>query len=270
MLKICEAYAESHNLRFSTDPNPAKCKTKCLAFLARERPLPQVFLCGNPLPWVSHGKHLGNTIENKMNGMKMDIRTKRAAYINKSNTLMQEFSHTHPRTKNEINRIYNNHFTGSPLWDLFRREADMLCNSWNKSVRIMFDVPLNTHRYFLEPLAEMRQLKFTLIKRFLGFIVQIEKSPKILPNILLQTIKRDCRSITGFNLRNILLMTNKDDILELIPADIQQMKYFPVADHDKWKIPMVMELINVKWGEALIDNLSNSEIDDIIEDICTS
>ena len=29
-------------------------------------------------------------------------------------------------------------------------------------------------------------------------------------------------------------------------------------------------LIDVKWGEALIDNLSNSEIDDIIEDICTS
>ena len=124
--------------------------------------------------------------------------------------------------------------------------------------------------YFLEPLAEMRQLKFTLIKRFLGFIIQIEKSPKILPNILLQTIKRDCRSITGSNLRNILLMTNKDDISELIPADIQLMKYFPVSDHDKWKIPMVKELIDVKWGEALIDNLSNSEIDDIIEDICTS
>ena len=65
-------------------------------------------------------------------------------------------------------------------------------------------------------------------------------------------------------------MTNKDDISELIPADIQQMKYFPVSDHDKWKIPMVKELIDVKWGEALIDNLSNSEIDDIIEDICTS
>ena len=42
MLKICEEYAGLHNLTFSTDPNPAKCKTKCLAFLQRERPLPEL------------------------------------------------------------------------------------------------------------------------------------------------------------------------------------------------------------------------------------
>ena len=102
------------------------------------------------------------------NGMKMDKKKKRAAYIDRNNTLFQEFYHAHPRTKNKINRIYNNHFTDSPLWNLFCREAGMLCNSWNKSVRLMFDVPLSTHRYFLEPLAEMRQLKFTLIKRFLA------------------------------------------------------------------------------------------------------
>ena len=33
MLKICEEYAGKHNLKFSTDKNPSKCKTKCLAFL---------------------------------------------------------------------------------------------------------------------------------------------------------------------------------------------------------------------------------------------
>ena len=88
MLNVCEAYALSHNLKFSTDANPAKCKTKCLAFLARDRPLRQVQLCGNPLPWVSHGKHLGNTVENKINGMKKDITNKRATYISKNNEIM--------------------------------------------------------------------------------------------------------------------------------------------------------------------------------------
>ena len=144
MLNICEKYAGSHNLKFSSNPDPAKCKTKCMAFVQRERPLPQLRLCGNPLPWVTHGKHLGNTIENKMNGMKMDIRTKRANYIEKNNEIIKEFSYAHPRTRNDVNRIYNNHFTGSPLWDLFCRDADMMFNTWNKSVRLMFDVPLQT------------------------------------------------------------------------------------------------------------------------------
>ena len=222
------------------------------------------------MPWVTHGKHLGNSIENKINGMKMDIKTKRADYIEKNNTIIQEFSHTHPRTRNEVNRIYNHHFTGSPLWDLFSRDADMMYNTWNKSVRLMFDVPLQTHRYFLEPLAETRQLKFTLIKRFLGFISQIEKSKKILPKILLQTIKRDCRSTTGSNLRNILMLTTKDDISDLVPSDVLQMEYHPVNANDEWRITMVKELIDVKWGQAVIENLSHREIDDIIEDICSS
>ena len=32
MLQVCEAGAAKHNLTFSTDPNPQKCKTKCLKF----------------------------------------------------------------------------------------------------------------------------------------------------------------------------------------------------------------------------------------------
>ena len=161
------------------------------------------------MSWVSHGKHLGNTLENKIDGMKKDLVNKRANYISKNNEIMQEFHFAHPKTKVYVNQIYNGHFPGSPLWDLFSREAEMLFNSWNRSVRIMFGVPLNTHRYFLEPLAGIQHLKFTLRSRFLGFITQIEKSHKILPKILLQMqiIKRDCRSITGSNLRNILLLT---------------------------------------------------------------
>ena len=128
-----------------------------------------------------------------------------------------------------MNQIYNNHFTGSPTWDLFSREADMLYNSWNRSVRLTCNIPLQTHRYFLEPLAESRHLKLVLMKRFLSFILQIENSPKTLPKLLLQTVKRDCRSVTGSNLRNILLLTNKDNVEELVPDDAFKIDYNPVT-----------------------------------------
>ena len=48
MLKTCEDYAASHNLRFSTDGDPNKCKTKCLAFLQKKRYLPPMYLCDVP------------------------------------------------------------------------------------------------------------------------------------------------------------------------------------------------------------------------------
>ena len=200
----------------------------------------------------------------------MDIRTKRAQYIEKNNEIMQEFHFSHPKTKMEINSIYNNHFTGSPLWNLFSRDSEMLFNTWNKSVRLIFDVPLTTHRFFLEPLADSRHLKNILMKRFLGFIQQIEKSPKLLPNILLQAVKRDCRSTTGSNLRNIMLLTTKDDITKLVPSDALETLYQPVLGESEWKVDMLMELIDVKHGQSEVENLSATEVEDILQYICTS
>ena len=169
MISTCEEYATKHNLIFSTDPNPRKCKTKCIAFLKKPRDLLPVFLCGNPLPWVESGQHLGNSFLNKIDGMGQDIKVKRAKFIDKSNELMQEFRFAHPRIKLKMNEIYNSHFTGSPIWDLFSREAVMLENTWNRNVRLMFDLPLQTHRYFVCPLSESNHLRFILMKRFLTF-----------------------------------------------------------------------------------------------------
>ena len=65
MLLICEKYASAHNLRFSSDPDAKKSKTKCIAFLLKKRGLANLWLCGNQLPWVNAGKHLGMKLENK-------------------------------------------------------------------------------------------------------------------------------------------------------------------------------------------------------------
>ena len=53
MLTTCENYAKCHNLKFSTDPDPVKCKTKLMAFMKRPRQLPNLILCGVSLPWVN-------------------------------------------------------------------------------------------------------------------------------------------------------------------------------------------------------------------------
>ena len=108
-------------------------------------------LCGTNLPWVRKGKHLGNAIENKIDGMQLDVKQKKARYFTKNNELMQEFSFSHPDSLLRINQIYNTHFTGSPLWDLFYELAIKLENTWNKSVRVMLDVHFTTHRRLIGP-----------------------------------------------------------------------------------------------------------------------
>ena len=48
MLETCQEYAAQHNLKFSTDQNPKKCKTKFMAYLHRQRELPSMIAVWEP------------------------------------------------------------------------------------------------------------------------------------------------------------------------------------------------------------------------------
>ena len=146
----------------------------------------------------------------------------------------------------------------------------MLEKSWNTSVRIMYDLPLQTHKYLIEPISETRHLKFVLIDRFVGFLQQIEKSQKHIPKQLLTFIKHDVKSTTGSNLRNILLLTNKHKIEEITRDDIQKLEYAPIDEKDKWKVGYIKEITDVKFNKLRVENFSTEELDDILEYLCTS
>ena len=46
-----------------------------------------------------------------------------------NNELLQDFSFAHPRTKFYVNKVFNSHFSGQVLWNLFSREAEMIENT---------------------------------------------------------------------------------------------------------------------------------------------
>ena len=169
MLNTYADYAFEHNLTFSTNENPKKSKTKCMAFLHKKRSLKELTLCGKRLPWVEYVKHLGNTIVNNIDYMSQDTTEKRAQYITRNNELSHEFSFAHPSIKCLINSILNSHFTGSSLWNLFNKATEMLEKSWNVSHRIMFALPRETHKYLLEPISKPKHIEISLMKRYIRF-----------------------------------------------------------------------------------------------------
>ena len=84
MIDICEAYGEKHNLKFSTDPIPAKSKTKCLFMCGPKVRNPlypaSLRLYGRDLPFVKHATHLGHDI-NENGLMDLDRKMKRSDLI---------------------------------------------------------------------------------------------------------------------------------------------------------------------------------------------
>ena len=268
MLRTCEEYAAAHNLRFSTDPNPEKCKTKLMAFLRKPRELPNLSLCGTPLPWVNKIKHLGNMVSNIIDGGQLDMRVKIARYIDKNNTLCQELFFAHPQSKLKINTIYNSHFSGSQLWKFGSREMEKLESMYNKSIKIMFDLPWATHRYYMEPLTGQEHVRKTLVKRYLSFIQKILGSKKSALVSLLNLVKNDTRTTTGSNLRWIMLEASKVNIEEVINQKVE-IYYHEIRDENAWRTKFVEEIVNVRENDLEIPGFGKPQLDEILEYLCT-
>ena len=272
MLRICEKFANDHNLKFSTDRDPEKCKTKCTSFLRKSSlgTNDDIWLCGNRLPWVEQFKHLGNTITSKFPYTEQDILVKRAQFISKSLELNQEFAFASCRTKFEINGIYNSHFYGSPLWDLGGNSATSYESTYNRGIRVIFNLPMTTHRNLIVPVSRHMHLRQTLVSRFLGFVDQIRSSKKTIPRMLLYHIKYDVRSTTGKNLRNILLQTGKDNIEDLTKSDSRSIKYHPIEKEEEWKVGLLNDLVDIRDGRQHLEGFSDDEMCSLINFICTS
>ena len=271
MLGICEGYADEHNLQFSTDPNPRKSKTKCMAFSPRKtEELDQLVLRGNKLPWVNTLKHLGTIITNRKDMVTDDIMQKRAIYINRNNELNQEFYFAHPATKVKVNNIYNTSFYGCVLWNMFGNDMERIEKTWNVSVRRMMNLPREAHRFFIETLSKTRHIIFSLYSRYVNFINQITECSKPAMTNLLATIKYDCQSRTGSNLRHMMLRTGRTTIQDINANLIKNLVYKDIPEYEEWKIDVMNELIDCQHGMLIIHGFSNSEIKDITNYVCTS
>ena len=94
MLEISEKYAKKLNLVFSTDPNPAKSKSKSIYMTGPglhnlPKPVP-LKLYGQDQPWVSHATHLGHEVHEDAN-LDFDCGSKRAIFIDRSLSIRETF-----------------------------------------------------------------------------------------------------------------------------------------------------------------------------------
>ena len=142
--------------------------------------------------------------------------------------------------------------------------------SYNQSFKVMFDLPWATKRFFVETISESIHIKKQFIKRFLQFTKQILESPKIAIKNVFNLVRHDCLSVTGSNLRNIMLLVQKTSILDLVPEDAYKVVYHEMPENEAWRVGFVTEITDVKFGEATIEGFSKKELNVILDSICTT
>ena len=271
MVRICEDFAKSRKLKFSTDENPVKSKTKCLIFNKVKRnnaEVAPIILNGNPLPWVSNVKHLGNILDST-NSMKADCLSKRGKFIGKVNSLLQEFHYVEPEVMVRLLNIYTTSYYGSVLWDLYSPEVTKIYSSWNVTMRKIFRLPWTTHRYLIEPISCTRHPKTMLTGRMMKFMESLRTSSKSSVRYLVNSVVDDRRTLVG---RTVSRIAKECDISRgsLTSRDGYKVKYFGIPAENEWKVSILLELLKARNGCIAIPEMGMDEISMMIDDICTN
>ena len=264
MVNICAEHASNSDLLFSTDPNPEKSKTMCIAFGTKDKNiLGKVNLNGDPLPWKDKVNHLGTTLSSNCS-LSPDVMEKRATFIQTCYNLNQEFCFANEEIKLKMLRLYNTAFYSSNNWLFSSEEISKFGKTWNINLRIMYNLPRDTHCWIIEELSEGRHLRQMLFNRFLKYIKLIANNKKQSVKTLFNLIKDDVRTNTGSNIRTILLETAVN------PRDLQihalkGWRVYPAQD--EWTVPLLRNLMEVRGNnwEVVYDEETGEAADD--EDI---
>ena len=161
--------------------------------------------------------------------------------------------------------IYILHMYGCCLWDIFSEGAEKLWSEWHRMIRDLFNLPYGTHRYILNAISGVHHLKIKVIRRFAKFYRKLEQSGNPLINNLFNEQYSDYRSSFGRNHNNVALVSNSQD---MNLAKIQNIKLHEIPEGQQWRVDMVKELCEVRNNNLNLPELSDTELDAVLDHIC--
>ena len=273
MLETCELFAAENNLKFSTDPNPVKSKTKCIYMCGKlgnvEYPAP-LQLYGVDLPWVTSAVHLGHELH-QTGTMEHDARVKRAMFIQKSTEIREMFSFANPVQVLQAVRVYAAHFHGSMLWNLYGNGANQVFRSWNTCVKLAWGVPRWTHNYFVEHILStgIPHIRQQVLCQYLGFCKKLLNSGSEEIRLVANIVGNDVNSVMGTNLRKIEEEFGIDPWRASSGQLHQVYKFYPVPAGDEWRLPFLVKLLDQRSEMAVCEERIKT-ISELIESLCYS
>ena len=279
MVNICQTFAAERNLKFGTNPDPKKAKTKCIVFAKKMKAGPNlanIKLNGVDLPWVTQVKHLGHTLQSD-NTMKVDMAIKRGAFIGKVNSLLQEFHAVPSEVFLKILNVYATSLYGSNTWNILSTDCERLYSSFNVTIRKALNIDRCTHRYLLEPLAGCLHLKVMLASRYATFYKSLISCRKTAVRFMARLAAEDQRTVLGSTLTKLMMKcdinTDADGALEkLTPGLIKQrMSYAIVPEQELWRMSIGQEFLKICDGcGTSLPGFTKTEVEDILKFVCSS
>ena len=267
MVQICEEYGIEHNIKFSTDPNPSKSKTKCLLFCGKnyrgEMPAP-VMLDGKELPWVNTVEHLGHVLDKTLE-MDADVSRARASFMRRASDVRDQLSFATPDQRMNAINLYCCDAYGSMIWDLDSDSAESFYKAWNIQARYSWNISPMTHTYLVENYFcdNLKSLKNQVLGRYANFARKLQSSPSREIRFMYAILVNDARSQLYSNLNYLRQLTNVDPVTTNICEFKSLLPRELLPQIEQWRI----RWLNVLLEARRTNNFSALNID---KDMCNS
>ena len=274
MLKVCEEFAWKHNIGFSTHEDARLSKTKCLYMCGnmatRAYPAP-LTLDGHCLPFVTTATHLGHELSQQCN-MDQDCRIKRAQYIDRSTDIRDTFSFADPGQVLSAIEIYCGDHYGAMNWNLFSDSAGKYVRSWNTAVKLCWNVPRSSHRYFVSVLSRgAPSIRTKIMSRYVKYFQSLLASDCAELAVVANIAGRDRSSTTGINLYKLEQETGLNPWVAT-PAQVREVlleKEQEVPVVDQWRVPTLERFLERRHEVELAVG-DTTEVQELIDSLCSS
>ena len=205
--------------------------------------------------------------------MNVDMKQKRASFIDKSTSVREMFEFAHPvQVISAVEKYCCDHY-GSMLWPLYGEGAGKYYRCWNTLAKLCWDVPRGTHTKFVSSvLARDRvSVRVQILSRYIKFVRSLLRSESPEVRSVANKLVRDRGSTTGINIARLREETRLNT-WTASPAKVRHVLLEAeqvVPDNEQWSIPLLQKLLEER--QVMESDLSNTDnIDDLISSLCTS
>ena len=123
----------------------------------------------------------------------------------------------------------------------------------------------------MTPISKKTHMRTLMMTRMMRFVEKLRSSEKPVLRQMIRLTMNDAQSVTGRNLRGIMLLTSKSRVKDLTIEDVRNIKYHDLDDTEKWRIVTINEVLEIKSGDRELPvNLSRRDLEDLLNLACTS
>jgi hypothetical protein len=165
MLSICDCYASEYAMVFNAKNRNGYCSGILIMTM-----LIQFFCIGDSVVERVHSwPHLGHIISDDGSD-ELDIVARRNSLCGQINNVISYFRNRTSLVKLSLMRTYCSSLYGCELWELAHSELELICTTWRKGLRRIWDLPYDTRNNLLPVLSNCIPIMDELCRRSVNFI----------------------------------------------------------------------------------------------------